>query len=281
MTTFPFTKLEAIGNSFVLVDALDMPELEWPLLAMRMCAHRFGVGSDGLLVLLPSEKADFRLRMFNPDGTEDACGNGLRCAAVYVLDIGLSDKQELLFEAKDGLHHAEVVRSAGGSPTMRVNMGRPSLRAADIPAKLGVEEVFDYPLEIGGEVYRITCVSVGTPHAVIFAHRRLFWETMPAVSGAIEIHPAFPERISVTWCSCETADELRIHTWERAVGPTLGCGTGACAAFVSANLHGMVGDSARVISPGGALEIEWPDRGEIFMSGPARIVFHGHWPWDG
>lgn len=271
MKTLQFTKVEAIGNNFVLIDALNMPELDWPRLAVRMCAHHFGIGSDGLLVLLPSLEVDFRLRMFNPDGTEDACGNGLRCGAVYVRSAGLSIEQDIMFETKDGFHQAQMV----SDDTVRVNMGRPSLRAADIPANLDVDEVIDYPLDVGGVTYDIIAVSVNTPHVVICAPLESFWTTIPEASAAIENHRVFPERVSVTWCSQISSESLRIRTWERGVGPTLGCGTGACAALVAVNLKGLAGEHARVSSPGGTLEIEWPGRGDLFMSGPARIVYVG------
>ncbi|HUV04000.1 MAG TPA: diaminopimelate epimerase [Armatimonadota bacterium] len=277
MRNIPFTKVEADGNNFVLIDALRMPELDWSAQAVRMCAHHFGVGADGLLVLLPSHEADFRLRMFNPDGTEDACGNGLRCAAVYIRSVGLSTKPELVFEAKDGLRHVETVQGAGRSPIVKANMGRPSLRSADIPANLDADEALDYPLDVGGQVYRMAAVLVGTPHAVICAPLESFWTTIPAASRAIEVHRAFPERINVTWCSVESPESLQIRTWERGVGPTLGCGSGACAALVAAHLRGLTGTHARVTSPGGAIEVNWPGRGEIFMSGPANVVFHGKW----
>ena len=272
-----FTKVEAGGNNFVLIDAPGMPELDWSALAVRMCAHHFGVVADGLLALLPSREADFRLRMFNPDGTEDACGNGLLCAAVYIRAVGLSMESELLFQAKDGLRHVEIVQDADGSPIVRANMGRPSLRPADIPANLDADEALDYPLDVGGHVYRISAVLVGTPHAVICAPLESFRANIPAASRTIETHPAFPERINITWCFQESSESLRIRTWERGVGPTLGCGSGACAALVAAHLRGLTGTYARVTSPGGTTEVNWPDRGDIFMSGPANIVFKGEW----
>jgi len=277
MNIIPFTKVQAIGDDFVLINALEMPELDWPSLAVRMCAQRSGVGADGLLVLLPSQRADFRMRMFNADGSEDSCGNGLRCMAVYIQAAGLSTSRELVIEARDGLRDVEMIRAADGSAGAKVNMGRPSVRPADIPANLDVDEVIHYPLDAGGEVYSITAVLVGSPHAVICASLESFWTTIPAASAVIETHPAFPERINVTWCSRESPESLRIRTWERGVGPTLGCGTGACAALVAANLCGLVGAYARVTSPGGTLEIEWPDRGDVFMSGPANTVYKGEW----
>ncbi len=160
-------------------------------------------------------------------------------------------------------------------------MGRPSLRPADMPATLDADELINHQLDVAGQTYRITGVTVGTPHAVICAPLESFWENIPPVSGAIETHPAFPERINVTWCAHESPEALRIRTWERGVGPTLGCGSGACAALVAANLNGLVSTRADVTSPGGTLVIEWPDRGDLFMSGPANIVFEGEWPLDG
>jgi diaminopimelate epimerase len=147
-----------------------------------------------------------------------------------------------------------------------------------MPAELPVEEIVDYPLSVDGSVCRITCVLVGTPHAVIFAPAGVFWDNIPPISAQLEVHPAFPERINVTWCAVESPESLRIRTWERAVGPTLGCGSGACAALAAANRAGLAGEHAWVTSPGGSLEIDWPGRGDILMLGPARIVFTGRWP---
>lgn len=273
MARLPFTKVEAIGNSFVLIDALTMPEMDWPALAISMCSTRSGIGSDGLLVLKPSDKADFKMLMFNPDGTPDSCGNGLRCMAVYVREAGLTAKREIVFEARDGLRQAEII--PGG---VRMNMGRPSLQAADIPSTLS-GELIHYPLEVRGQTLNITAVVVGTPHAVICVPLESFWEAIPPVSADIESHPAFPERINVTWCACESPESLRIRTWERGIGPTLGCGTGASAALVAANLNGFESTCATVTSPGGSLLVEWPDKGDLFVSGPANIVFQGEWPW--
>lgn len=274
----PFTKVEAIGNHFVLIDARDLPEMDWPALATSMCARKSGVGSDGLLVISRSDSTDFRFRMWNPDGTEDVCGNGMRCGAVFLFEKGLIDKRSLSFEAKSGIVHAEISLGEDGMTTARVNMGAPSIRAEDIPVAVPFEESLDVPVRVGGRMYIANCVAVGTPHAVIFGNVSDFWEAIPPVSAGIEKHPLFPERISVTWCHVESPDSLVIRTWERGVGPTLGCGSGACAALVAANLHGLAGTSASVRSPGGTLQIEWPDHGDVFASGPARIVFEGEWP---
>ena len=265
--------MEGIGNDFVLVDAWTLPEMDWPALTVSMCERRFGIGSDGLLLLLPSDKADIRMRMFNPDGSEDMCGNGLRCIAVYARNAGRVARDEFTIETFDGVRRAQVTDSSA-----RVSMIKPSFKAVDFPARLDVDEVIDYPLEVGGRIYRITAVQVGTPHAVIFAPAETFWEVIPPESLLIQQHPAFPEPVNVTWCCVESPESLRIRTWERGAGPTLACGTGACAALVAANINGLAGSRAKVSSPGGTLEIEWPDRGLIIMTGPANIVFRGEWP---
>lgn len=278
MNAIPFTKVEAIGNHFVLVDALDMPEMNWPSLAVAMCAHHFGIGADGLLVLLPSEDADFRMRMFNADGSEDSCGNGLRCMAVYIRQKELLIRPHFTIEAKDGIRYVRVINLPDGSLGAKVNMGRPSLRPEDIPAvpdPPGISDMSHYRLNVGGEQYDISAVMIGSPHAVIEAPRESFWDTIPSVSPEIESHPLFPERVNVTWYAVRSSDSLMIRTWERGVGPTLGCGTGACAALVAAHMRGRTGSSAHVTSPGGTLFIEWPDREDVLMSGPARMVYEG------
>lgn len=274
----PFTKVEAIGNHFVLIDALGLPEMDWSALAPRIASRHFGVGSDGLLVISRSDEADFRFRMWNPDGTEDVCGNGMRIAAVFACEKGYVTEPVLTMEAKSGVVAAEMTIGNGGRPEARVNMGVPSTRAADIPANCSQEECRDIVVKADGRAYLANCVQVGTPHAVIFADRDTFWETVPPASPSIETHSLFPERISVTWCHVESRESLVIRTWERGVGPTLGCGSGACAALVAAHLHGLAGESADVRSPGGVLRIDWPGRNEVFASGPARTVFEGEWP---
>ncbi len=273
----PFAKVESVGNNFVLINALDMPEMNWSSLALGMCEHHFGVGSDGLLVISRSSVTDFRFRMYNPDGTEDVCGNGMRCGAVFMFKHGFVARRSMSMEAMSGIINVDVVCEAGMTGA-RVNMGVPGTRPEDIPLAAGVAETQDLRIEVDGQTFIANCVSVGTPHAVIFADREVFRDRIPPVSARIEAHPLFPERISVTWVQVESPDSLVVRTWERGVGPTLGCGSGACSALVAANLHGLAGTSASVRSPGGVLRVDWPNRGDVFASGPARIVFEGEWP---
>lgn len=274
----PFTKFEAIGNHFVLIDAFDLPETDWSSLAVRMCRHHVSVGADGLLLISPSEVADFRFRMWNPDGTEDVCGNGMRIGAVFAYERGYTTGRSLEMEARPGIVHAEITLDDDGMPVARVNMGVPSTQADDIPVAIPFGDGLNVPLKIEGRCLTANCVLVGTPHAVIFADRTVFWDAIPPISALIETHPLFPERISVTWCHVASRNALVIRTWERGVGPTLGCGSGACSALVAANLHYMAETSASVRSPGGVLQVDWPDRASIFAAGPARTVFEGEWP---
>lgn len=278
MTSLAFTKVEAIGNDFVLVNALNLSEMDWPEITRRICDRHFGVGSDGLLVLMPSDTADFRMRMFNPDGCEDMCGNGLRCLAYYIHAQGLTSKRSMSIQTWDGIRQCDILDRPDGSGAVRVNMNRPSLAPADIPADMQVEQVIGYPIEVGGEVFDVTAVQIGSPHAVIFKPYEYFRDAPPPVSPLIENHPAFRERVNVTWCHVESPESLKVRTWERGAGPTLGCGTGACAALVAANINGLASERAGVTSPGGTLDIEWPNRGDVFMTGLANIVFHGEWP---
>lgn len=281
MNTIPFTKVEAIGNSFVLVNALMLPDMNWPMITRRMCDHHFGIGSDGLLVVGASKTANFEMRMFNPDGSEDICGNGLRCAAAHVYFNGLAPSKKMLFEMKDGVHQVEIVEAEAGVACVKAGMGRPSFSAKDIPTTISSDNVINYPIKVGGHTHNLTCVLVGSPHAVIFAPLEDFWDEIPKQSAIIEKHPAFPELISVDWCAVESRNLLKIRTWERAVGPTLGCGTGACASLLAANVCGLADTHASVVSPGGTLDVEWPDRGDVFLSGPTHMVFDGEWPLIG
>ncbi|MBP6963380.1 MAG: diaminopimelate epimerase [Armatimonadetes bacterium] len=272
-----FTKVEAIGNHFVLVNAVSMPEADWSLIALSMCEHSFGVGADGLLVISASNSADFRFRMWNPDGSEDVCGNGMRCGAVYAYECGLARGPFVTMDAKSGIVCAEIQIGEGGKPSARVNMGVPSIESADIPVAVLSAQSLDVPVRVDGREYTASCIQVGTPHAVIFADIEVFWDEIPADSPLIEKHPLFPDRVNVTWCHVESPGSLVIRTWERGVGPTLGCGSGACAALAAANLHGTAGESASVRSPGGTLLVDWPGRADIFASGPTRTVFEGTW----
>jgi len=272
-----FVKMQALGNDLILVDALHLKPLSWSRLAERMCRRHFGVGGDGFLLVLPSRVAPFRMRMFNPDGSEDMCGNGLRCTGKYLHDRGLAKMKEVVIETIGGVRKTWLLEEEGRRSIIRAEMGVPSLSPEDLPMKAEVKDGLHYSLEVDGKVWELNCVSVGTPHAVIFAPREVIGEAFERVSPKIETHPLFPRRISVDWCYPEGKDVLRVRVWERAVGETLSCGTAACAAAVAGRLLGYCGEDVEVRLVGGNLEVTWRRGEQMLLTGPAEEVFTGSW----
>ncbi|MBV8083192.1 MAG: diaminopimelate epimerase, partial [Chloroflexi bacterium] len=233
--------------------------------------RHFGIGSDGLLLVQPSEKADARMAMWNPDGSQaEMCGNGVRCFARYLLDGRGGD--ELSVETGAGV--LAVYRRADGWLT--VSLGAPRLAAADIPVLAAGNPITDLPLP--GLDVTVTCVSMGNPHAVAFVPDVSAFD-LAAIGPKVEHHHLFPERVNFHICQVLGRDELRMRTWERGAGLTLACGTGAAATAVAARLHGYTDDTVRMHVPGGELELTWPGQGDVLMSGPAEYAYRGEWPF--
>lgn len=259
-----FAKLQGTGNDFVLIDGRTTRErgdAEWAALARELCERHFGVGSDGLLLVLPSAEADIRMRMWNPDGSQaQMCGNGLRCFARYVLDREHPHDDALAVETDAGLRTVQ----RRGRERFEVSMGRPIL--------------YDRALPVPGvaHVTHVTHVSMGNPHAVHFvADVERF--ALSTVGPQVERHPLFPERINFHVCEVRSPTELVMRTWERGAGLTLACGTGACATAVAAHVHGLTEDTVALRVPGGQLELSWDGQGEVLLTGEARWVFRGQW----
>lgn len=271
----PFVKMEATGNGLILIDARRLPRRNWSALARSMCDHDRGIGSDGLLVVLPSKTSDARMRMFNPDGTEDFCGNGIRCVGVFLYNQGGICKEHLMLETLAGQKTLRVEVRRGRATGVEVNMGGPVFEPRLLPARTHRNPIVDYPLQAAGRRVRVTCLSMGTPHAIIFVRKLPDDPSFLRVSRALERHRLFPERTSVIWAVVETRQRLSIRIWERGVGETLGCGTGACSTLVAARLKGLCDEAASVVSRGGSLRIHW--NGDVFMTGSARKVFEGRW----
>ncbi len=278
-----FVKMHGAGNDFVLLDLLR-PDItqplpaDWRALAVAMCDRHFGIGSDGLLLVLPpSEKgngqADVRMRMFNPDGSESAsCGNGIRCLGRYVHDRYALGKGELRVETGAGV--SAIVVNADG--TVTVDMGAPILAPEEIPTTLRGENALDVALEVDGERLDLSCVSMGNPHAITFVEAgALERYPLETVGPKVERHPLFPERTNFEVCEVLAPDHMRIRVWERGAGITLACGTGACASTVAAVLGGRLRAPARIDLPGGTLRIDWVSGGTVKMTGPAEYVFTG------
>ncbi|MFH0802019.1 MAG: diaminopimelate epimerase [bacterium] len=283
--TLSFVKVEGLGNDFVLLDLLKNSSGkspgEFPSLVRTLCDRHFGVGADGILLLLTSEAADFRMRIFNSDGSEaQMCGNGIRCLTGYIYKEKLTDKKVLTIETLAGLKEVRIV-SSSPVPEVEVNMGVPALLELNEDyswKSIPLNEADDHPHEIVFEAEGLpsfagTAVSIGNPHFVLFVDS-LDDIPLGTWGPAVEKHPLFPEGTNVEFCAVEEG-KIRLMVWERGAGETLACGTGACAAFAAASIRGLTGREAEVVLPGGSLFIHLLDDGSLLMRGPAREVFRG------
>jgi diaminopimelate epimerase len=272
-----FTKMHGAGNDYVYVDGFAESVDDPAGLAQAVSDRHFGVGGDGLILILPSTVADVRMRIFNADGSEaEMCGNGLRCVAKYAYDHGLVDRLEITIETGAGLLGvAMVTNTAGRIDRVRVNMGRPRLTRAEIPLSGPPEErVIDQELTVLDRAFRISCVSMGNPHCVIFVDDVANFP-VATYGPAIEHHPLFPRRTNVEFVQVLNPGEVRQRTWERGAGETLACGTGAAAVTVAGLLTGRTGHRLLNHLAGGDLEMAWDGTGEVIMTGPAVEVFTG------
>lgn len=269
-----FTKMQSTGNDFVVLDAFQMEE-DWPGLARAMCKRCFGIGADGLILVLPSDKADFRMRIFNTDGSEaEACGNGLRCFARYVIEKGLTGKTGLMIETPAGTREAQVTSDA-----VRVAMGLPEFTPDKIPVSIErvTVPVLDYPIKLADREIKTSLVSMGNPHTVCFLDGPVADFPLTDIGPQIEHHEVFPNKTNFEIVNVVGKGHLRVRVWERGVGETLSCGSGACAVAVAARLYGLGDDSIEIELPGGTLGVDWDGRGEVWLSGPAVVVFEGNW----
>ncbi|MBI3923391.1 MAG: diaminopimelate epimerase [Armatimonadetes bacterium] len=273
-----FTKMHGLGNDFAIVDpsVQEITETQFPELARKWCDRHFGVGADGLIFVLPTERADFRMRIFNPDGSEaEMCGNGIRCFGKYVYEHGLSRRNPLTVETLAGLQTLDLNVEHEVVKSVEVDMGQPILRRSQIPMSgEDSESVIGEPLDVEGAECTITCVSMGNPHGVLFVED-LDQVPLSVLGPQIETHPAFPQRINVHFAQVLSPTEVRMRVWERGAGITLACGTGACAVLVAGVLTGQTERKATVHLPGGPLQIEWKANGHLAMTGPAAEVFDG------
>lgn len=280
-----FTKMEGAGNDYVYVDLFHGTLPEPPeTLSGKVADRHFGIGGDGLVLITPSEKADARMRMFNPDGSEsEMCGNAVRCVAKYVHDHGICRRIPLTVETGKGVLTLYPEVSDGLVTRIRVDMGEAILIPAKVPTLLrapsGREEdpVAGVPFDAAGRDFAVTCVSMGNPHAVFFVEKPTD-ELVLGLGPQIETDPRFPRRTNVEFVRVISRAELEMRVWERGTGETLACGTGACAAAVAAILNGKTDRAVTIHLLGGDLFIEWNESdGHVMMTGPAREVFSGEW----
>ncbi len=270
-----FYKMHGLGNDFVFVLAgiSELPPLKE--MAKPVCDRNFGVGADGLIVLVPSDKADLRMVIYNSDGSEaEMCGNAIRCAAVLWAQKNPEAREPISIETLKGIQYCTIKDRSGRDWLVTVDMGEPALKPELIPVKGQGEAVIDAPYEASGRKFGFTCVNMGNPHAVAFVEetsRKLMLEAGPAM----EVHPDFPRKTNVEFAQMLPDGGIRVFVWERGVGPTLACGSGACAVAVAAHLSGRAGRSSRIDLPGGSLHIEWTKDNRVLMTGPAAFVFKG------
>ncbi|MDK2894840.1 MAG: diaminopimelate epimerase [Moorella sp. (in: firmicutes)] len=275
-----FVKMHGLGNDFVLVNALE-EKLPGDLaeLARRVCHRRFGIGADGLILVLPSVRADLRMRIFNPDGSEpEMCGNGIRCFARYAYEAGLVRGPEIQVETLAGIIKPRLILKDGKVAGVRVDMGEPRLERSQIPMAGEGSPVLDEPVTVAGTTWRGTCVSMGNPHCVFFV-ADVEEAPVTTVGPAVENHPLFPQRTNVEFIEVLNPGELKMRVWERGAGETMACGTGACAAAVAGALTGRSNREVTVHLAAGDLQIEWSkDNNHVYMTGPAVEVFRGDFP---
>lgn len=265
-----FTKMQGLGNDFIVIDALKKRFDSSAQTVRRLCDRHFGVGADQLLVIEPSKKADFRMRVFNADGDEvEMCGNGIRCVADYLVRGKKASSDEMAIETLGGILKPKVLKSG-----VRVDMGEPVLEASLIPTTR-TGQIVNEPIPIDGKTLEVTCVSMGNPHCVIFEEKKGEWD-LQHWGPRLERHPLFPKKTNVEFAWVRSRKELEVRVWERGAGITLACGTGACATAVAGVLNHLTDRRVKVHLLGGALEIEWDSKSNhVFMTGPSDEVFQG------
>lgn len=283
-----FTKMEATGNDFVVIDN-DSEDYSWPELARKLCDRHYGVGADGILVVLPSLVANAKMRIFNSDGSEaETCGNGLRCFAKYILtnkSLNVNDDKYLTVETKAGIKRVTPEGDKEEIPLLKVNMGKPAFSPGKIPVRIKVTKtgirstppVMDYPVTLGRSKIFLTFVSMGNPHAVCFLKKPVEDYPLNQIGPRIENLEMFPEKTNFEIVNIINPNKIKVRVWERGAGATLSCGTGACAAAVASILHGFTDTTIDVELSGGILKIEWNGKDEVTLCGPANFVFQGEW----
>lgn len=272
-----FAKIHGLGNDFVIVNHQELPHDDYKTLAIRVCDRHFGIGADGLILVFPSETADFKMRIFNIDGSEaEMCGNGIRCFAKYLYEHELTHENKITIETLAGIIIPHLIINNGKVDQVRVDMGEPRLKRSEIPAIGNEERVVDEPLEVKEQIYRITGVSMGNPHCITFVDH-VDDIVLDTIGPMIETHSFFPQKTNVEFIEVVDRDEIKMRVWERGSGITLACGTGACASVVACILNEKTERKVKVHLPGGDLLIEWAENNHVYMTGPATEVFVGEY----
>ncbi|MBD5500857.1 MAG: diaminopimelate epimerase [Lachnospiraceae bacterium] len=275
-----FTKMHGCGNDYIYVDGFKehISQEKKPEIVKKLSDRHFGIGGDGVIFINPSEDADFEMEMYNMDGSRaEMCGNGIRCVAKFVYDKGLTDKTSISVISCGRVKYLDLTIEEGKVSTVKVNMGSPILRAEEIPviAENEKEAVISQDIEVDGKSYKMTCVSMGNPHAVVFVDD-VAGLAIEKIGPLFEKHTRFPKRINTEFVKVIDKDTIEMRVWERGTGETLACGTGACACTVACILNGLTNEEITVKLLGGVLQIQWDREADIvYMTGPAKTVFEG------
>lgn len=273
---FEFTKWQACGNDFVLVNAFNNENISEIIASTeKICDRHFGVGADGVIFILPSKMADFRMQIINSDGSEaEMCGNGIRCFAKCVVEIGLTEKKKFTVETGAGIIVPEIMNDG----TVHVDMGEPILTGEQIPvAGFGKNQVIDENITVDGKTYKMTCVSMGNPHCIVFVDD-ITAVKLEKIGPKFETHTIFPKKTNTEFVEVKNNKYVRMRVWERGAGITWACGTGSCATLVACVLNKRTERKAQIELDGGILTIEWSaDNNHIYMTGPATKVFTANW----
>jgi diaminopimelate epimerase len=276
-----FTKMHGAGNDFLVVQSRGEGR-DWTTLAVAMCDRHLGAGADGLMLVLPSERADFRMRLFNADGSEaEVSGNGVRCLVKFSIERGIAraENGRVTIEAVHDVLAADVFMKDGCVVRSRLSMGRPRFAPAEVPVQADASPpILDLPLQADGEGLMVGCVSMGNPHAVHFPAAGVADYPLEQIGPHVENHPLFPARVNYGVAEVIDREHMEVRVWERGAGETLACGSGCCAAMVIAHLKGLVADRVDITQPGGLLTVEWDGEGDVFLTGPAEFIFDGDWP---
>lgn len=276
-----FTKMEGCGNDYIYVDGARevIPMEQKSELVKRLSDRHFGIGGDGVIFINPSNVADFEMEMYNMDGSRsEMCGNGIRCVGKYVYDKGLTQKTSISVVSCGKIKYLQlnVDTATGKVATVKVNMGAPILEAEEVPVISKNRQVVDEAIDVAGRTYKMTCVSMGNPHAVVFVDKMVDDETLQKVGPLFEHHERFPRRTNVEFVEIIDRAHVKMRVWERGTGETLACGTGACAVAVACVWNGLTETRVTVELLGGTLEIEWDRTNQlVYMTGPATTVFEG------
>ena len=277
MSVMKFTKMHGAGNDYIYVNGFEETIKDRSAFSIKVSDRHFGIGSDGLIVVDPSDVADCKMDMYNADGSQGKmCGNGVRCVAKFVYDNGIVKKEDIAIETLSGIKYIKVTVKDGKVVAARVNMGKPILKADEIPTKFEGNTVVSQKLSIGENDYDVTCVSMGNPHCILYVNdvKKL---DLKKIGPDFENHPMFPDRINTEFIHIVSETEFDMRVWERGSGETLACGTGACAAAVASVLNGYCkrNTDIKVNLIGGTLTINWTDEGDVYMTGPAETVCTG------